>query len=215
MADISVTSLTRIGMSSAQARAIVAASGARSPIYVEEFTDPAAASGTALRAATASVTTERTTTSFSAGGVAALAAYPRQIVFTTAGGTAADAPATATITGTDVNGDAITETVTLAQTATTATSAKFFATITSIVEAAGDGTGATIAIGIGAALGLRRKAKVRAGALMVVREISAGSYVTNGTFALPSAAAPNGSYTPNTAANGTNDYAIAYEVDLT
>jgi hypothetical protein len=49
---------------------------------------------------------------------------------------------------------------------------------------------------------------------MVTREIAAGSFVTNGTFALPSAALPNGSYTPNTAANGTNDYAIAYELDL-
>lgn len=214
MADLSFTSLTRVGVPVQVARQLATFAGDRSPIYVDEFTNPAAASATALRAATASVTTERTTTSFSAGGVTALADAPRQIVFTTAGTTPADAPASATITGVDVNGDAISETVTLAQTATTATSAKFFASITSIVEAAGDGTGATIAIGIGAALGLRRKAKARAGALMVTREIAAGSFVTNGTFALPSAALPNGSYTPNTAANGTNDYAIAYELDL-
>src|SRR5688572_11740914 len=105
MSDPSVEALARGGLRLDTARQIYNAHGNRSPIYVAEFTNAAAASATALRAATATVETERTTTSFSAGGVAALAAYPRQIVFTTAGGTAADAPASATITGTDVDGN--------------------------------------------------------------------------------------------------------------
>lgn len=215
MSDISVNSLTRVGVSVALARQLVTFAGDRLPLYADEYTNPAAASATALRAATASVTTERTTTSFTAGGVAALADAPRQIVFTTAGGTAADAPASATITGVDVNGDAISETVTLAQTATTATSAKFFASITSIVEAAGDGTGATIAIGIAAALGLRRKAKVRGGVVNVINETAAGARVTTGTFTIPASALPNGSYTPSSAADAARDYVLAYELDLT
>lgn len=214
MADISVTSLTRLGMSIARARLLVATFGERPPIYADEYTNPAAASATALRAATATVTTVRTTTSFTAGGVAALADAPRQIVFTTAGGTAADAPASATITGVDVNGDSISETVTLAQTATTATSAKFFASITSIVEAVGDGTDATIAIGIGAPLGLRRKAKVRGGVVHVINETAAGARVTTGTFTIPASALPNGSYTPSSAADASRDYVISYEQDL-
>jgi hypothetical protein len=215
MADISVNSLTRVGVPVNVARQLVTFAGARAPIYVDEFTNPIATSGTSLRAATASVTTERTTTSFLAGGVAALADTPRQIAFVTAGTTPADAPATATITGTDANGDAQTETVNIAQTATSATSTKFFSSITSIVEAAGDGTGATISIGIGAALGLRRKAKVRGGVVSVINETAAGARVTTGTFTVPASAPPNGSYTPSSAANGTNDYAIAYELDLT
>lgn len=213
MADPSIEALAR-GLRYETAQQLKTALNNRNPIYVAEFTNAAAASATALRAATATVTTARTTTSFSAGGVAALAAYPRQIVFTTAGSTASDAPATATITGTDVDGNALTETVTLAQTATTATSTKCFATITSIVEAAGDGTGATIAIGIGTALGLPKKAKSRAGAVMVLREVSAGSFVTNGTYTSAASAPPYGAYTPNTAADGSNDYALVYELDL-
>jgi hypothetical protein len=215
MADISVNSLTRVGVGIDVARQLVASSGARAPIYVDEYTNPIATSGTSLRAATASVITERTTTSFLAGGVAALADTPRQIVFVTAGVTPADAPASALITGTDVNGDAQTETVNLAQTATSATSTKFFSTVTSIVEAAGDGTAATISIGVGAALGLRRKAKVRAGAVLVACEISAGTRLTTGTFTVPASAPPNGSYTPAAAADASRDYAVAYEVDLT
>lgn len=214
MSDITFESLTRVGVPVQVAKQLVASSGSRSPIYVDEFTNPIAASATALRAATASVTTERTTTSFTQAGVDALADTPRQLVFTTAGSTPADAPASATITGTDANGDAQTETVTLAQTASTANSTKFWSSITSIVEAAGDGTGATIAIGIGSVLGLRRKAKIRAGAVVVACEIAAGTRVTTGTFTIPTTHPPNGSYAPSSAANGTNDYAVAYELDL-
>jgi hypothetical protein len=215
MADPTIDVLARFSSRVDSAQQLLTALTNRAPLYVDEFIDAAASSGTSLRAATASVTTERTTTSFSAGGVAAMASIPRQIVFTTAGATPADAPATATITGTDALGAAQTETVTLAQTATTATSTKFFSTVTSIVEAAGDGTAATIAIGLGPYLGLRRKPKIRAGLVHVVNETAAGSRVTNGTFTIPATHPPHGSYLPNSGANGTNDYVLTYELDLT
>jgi hypothetical protein len=53
----------------------------------------------------------------------------------------------------------------------------------------------------------------RAGLLAPLREIAAGSVVTNGTFVDAATDAPHGTYEPNTAPNGTNDYALYYEVD--
>jgi hypothetical protein len=82
------------------------------------------------------------------GGVAALLLNPRRLTFTTAGGTAADAPASVTIVGTDYADAAQTESaLALSQTAATVTSAKAFKTITSIASLTADGTDATIAIG--------------------------------------------------------------------
>lgn len=143
--------------------------------------------------------------------------HPRSIVFTTAGGTAADAPANAVITGWDINNKPIVETVTLAQTATTATSNNFFAKIDSIKYPAADGTGATIAITFAAPIGLKKKPKARAGlAASLLREIAAGSVVTNGTITAPTTSnLPYGSYTPNSAANDANDYCIYFEQDAT
>jgi len=126
-------------------------------IVVEEFVNPVgtAAPGTAaLLAATATVEDEVTLTTgdLLAAGLEMLAAWPRQITFTTAGNTPADAPATATITGLDQYGTAQTETLNLAQTAATVTSAKYWSAITSIEYPAADGTDATVAIGIAAAV---------------------------------------------------------------
>ncbi len=184
-------------------------------IEVDEFTNPAAADAAGLEAATTVSTSVRTVTSFLAGGVAALAAYPRNITFTTAGNTPADALASATITGTDVFGNALTETVNIAQTATIATGVKCFKTVTSIAYTVGQGTDATVSIGFGALLGLAHKPKVRAGGVAVLNEIAVGARVTNGTFATPTTSPPNGSYSPNSAADGSRDYAVYYERDLT
>lgn len=184
-------------------------------LQVDEITDALAAATAGLKAATA--TTVAPQTVLAAGMLTAgkdeLAARPRNITFTTAGGTAADAPATATITGTDINGDAQTEVVNVGQTATTVEGVKAFKTITSIVYSAADGTGATVAIGYGNKFGLSVKAKTRAGAVMRGTEIAAGSAVTNGTLVAAATGLPNGTYTPNTAPNGSNDYAIEYEPD--
>ena len=140
---------------------------------------------------------------------------PRQLVFTTAGATPADAPASVTITGLDINGNPMTETLNLAQTATTATSVRYWGKITRLDFPAADGTAATIAISYGAPVGLKRKIRSRAGLLAPLKEIFDGSVVTNGTFAAPSTTdLPNGSYTPNTAGNDVHDYAIYYDADF-
>jgi hypothetical protein len=214
MADPTVAQLARWSTTFERAQLLVTAFTNRVAMQIDEFTNPAAASTTGLRAATATVTTARTTTSFSAGGVAALAAYPRTITVTTAGATAASAPASVLITGTDVDGAAQSETLVVSQTAATVTSAKLYKTVTSIVEAAADDVDATLAFGFGAALGLSRLPKLRAGAVSVLNENAVGARVTTGTFTLPASAAPYGSYTPSSAADGTRDYAITYELDL-
>ena len=185
------------------------------PLCVQEWTDPVAAAAAGLEAATATTVAPRTVTTFIAGGKTALAAHPRNITFTTAGTTPADAPATAIITGTDINDTAMTETVSLAQTAAKVEGVKCFKTITSVAYAAADGTGATVSIGFGAVFGLAKKAKVRAGLLNVLNEIEAGVKVTTGTYVSPATSAPNGSYAPATAPNGTRDYAVTFEKDMT
>jgi hypothetical protein len=179
----------------------------------DEFTDPLASAAAGLKAATATVASIVTLTAADllTAGKNELLARPRNITFTTAGGTAADAPANAVIVGTDINGDALTETVTLAQTATIAEGVKAFRTITTITYPAADGAGATVAIGYGNKFGLRRKAKTRAGAVNRGTEIAAGSVVTNGTLVVAETSPPNGTYTPNTVPNGSNDYSIEYE----
>jgi hypothetical protein len=167
-----------------------------------------------IQAATATVAAV-TTTPGSALNQLPLAGAPRQLVFTTSGTTPADAPANVVIHGLDVNGNAIKETLTLAQTATTATSVNCYSSITSLVYPAADGTGAKLAIGIAAPIGLTKKIMSRAGLVSLIREISSGSVVTNGVVTAPSSAGPNGSYTPNTPADGVTDYAIYYEYDAT
>lgn len=82
--------------------------------------------------------------------------YPRNIT-ATAGGTASDIKAIqVVINGTDASGATITETLPAftVDTAGTVVGSKAFATVTSIVIPAHDGTGATTAIGTGAKLGL-------------------------------------------------------------
>lgn len=182
-------------------------------IAVEEFTDPAAAGAALISAAAAS--------QVAAGRSATLLALannispPRNITVTTAGTTPADAPATALVTGLDINGNVMTETLNIPQTATIAVGAKAFAKVTSIVEAAGDGTGATMSYGIGALIGLGRKVKSRAGRVAIVQEVAAGAVVTNGVFADAATGVPNGTYSPNSAADGSRDYCLLYEYDAT
>lgn len=177
-------------------------------IAIEEFTNPAAAGAADLLVATATTVAVQTylTAGLLAPGLAKLAAFPRNVTFTTAGGTAADAPATATIVGT-YRGKAQTETVNIAQTGTIANGLKPFSTITSITYAAGDGTDATVSIGVGLGLGTQRTPKSRAGLVAPVREIAAGAAVTTGTLTAA------GLYTPSAAPDGAKDYAIFYEFD--
>lgn len=81
---------------------------------------------------------------------------PRNVTATSAG-TAGDIKAVqVTVTGTDINGNAISETLPVftVDSATTVVGSKAFKTVTSYSVPAMDGTGATVAIGTGAKLGL-------------------------------------------------------------
>lgn len=179
-------------------------------ITVQEYTNVAAAVTNGLLAATTcSVAVQvKTASGLLAGGKTALLACPRNITFTTAGDTPADAPATATIVGTDIYNQAQTEVVNVGQTATTVAGTKAFKTVKSITYSAGQGTDATVAIGFGNVLGLLKTPKVRAGLAAIVKEVVGGSVVTNGVLD-----ATNKTYAPNSAPNGTLDYAIYFEYD--
>lgn len=141
---------------------------------------------------------------------------PRRLVFTTAGATAADAPANVVINGRDANGAVQIETLNLAQTATTATSVKYYKSIDSLVFAAADGAGSTIAITYGTDIGLARLAIARSGATpLLIKEFMDGSAPTAGALIAASTAIPNGAYTPNTLGNDVHDYCVYYEYDAT
>lgn len=186
---------------------------ANAAIAVEEFSAPAAAGAALLSVAAASqVAAGRSATLLA---LAANISPPRPVSVTTAGTTPADAPASAVVTGKDINGVAMTETLSVGQTATTVTGSKCFASVSSIVETAGDGTGATMSYGIGAAIGLGKPLKSRAGLATAIKEIANAAVVTNGVFVAAATASPNGSYAPNSAANGALNYAVYYEYDAT
>lgn len=193
---------------------------ANAAIAVEEWTNPAAADVDAIVTDILSVTTARTLSGSQLNGVvgAGVLDPPRNITVTTASsGTPADVPPTTTINGLDVNGNAQSEVLTISQTAATVAGAKAFSKVTSIVETAGQGTAGTLSYGFGAKLGLNKKLKVRAGALAVLAEVAGGAVLapgsTTGTFVTPATGAPNGTYAPAAAPNGTLDYALFYEYD--
>ncbi|OII61204.1 hypothetical protein BJP40_06670 [Streptomyces sp. CC53] len=112
---------------------------------------PALGTTTAVHAAVTDDGTEQTiTTAITNPDV------PR-VVTATAGGTAGDIGAIqVTVNGTDIHGNTISEVLPAftVDTAGTVTGTKAFKTVTSIVIPAHDGTGATTAVGVGAALGL-------------------------------------------------------------
>jgi hypothetical protein len=182
--------------------------GPLAAITVDELTNLEAAGAADLEAATAVTVAPRTVTSFLAPGLAKLATNPRNLSFTTAGGTPADAPATATITGT-YRGKAQSEVVNVPQTATIAMGTKPFSTVTSVVYSAAQGTDATVSIGVGTGAGTAKIPRSRGGGVNLIREVAVGSLVTNGVLTV------EGLYTPNTAFDGTRDYAVYYEYNPT
>jgi hypothetical protein len=162
-------------------------------LTVAEFDNPLAAATNNMMAATASSASAVVLNPAAAAAtgvltqatITNLGAAARQLVFTTAGATPANQPATAVISGLDVRGRPLTETVYPPNVAGTYTSVNFWSSITNITLAAGGGTGATLAIGLGSKIGLAQLPHVRAGRVAVVQEISGGSVVTNGTVAVP------------------------------
>jgi len=173
-------------------------------LSVDEYTNPAAGAAGDLEAATATTVAPRTVTTFLAGGLAKLAAYPRNLAFTTGGVTPGNAPDTVTVTGT-YRGKPQTETIALSQAAGQDVGTKPFSTVESVAYGAALDVDATVSIDIGAGLGTSEIPVSRAGLVAPVREIAIGAAVTTGTLTA------EGLYTPAAAPNGTNDYAIYYE----
>lgn len=182
-------------------------------IVVDEFTNPAAPATAGLQVATASQVADQTVLAAAmlAPGLAALAAFPRNVTFTVAGGTAAEAPTSADIVGTDIDGNALLETVVITASAGTYEGVKAFKTLTSITKKGGTGTGATVAMGFGKKFGLSRSIKDRAGRRAVLQEVAVGAVVTTGTFATPTTSPPHGSYSPSADPDAARDYAVTYE----
>jgi hypothetical protein len=201
----------------AQAALDSASVAAASPFKVDELAAPAATSTTALLTATATANGAQTylAAALVAGGLTALATYPRNVTFT-GGGTTASCPTSAAITGTDIDGNALTENVSL--TAGSGTGVKAFKTITQIVFTGGTATNGTEAIGIGSKFGFTQTIKVRANLPHVLDEIydssgSSGAFVDPSTATIVNATTspPHGTWTPANAPNGTHNYAITYE----
>jgi hypothetical protein len=191
--------------------------GAMAAVVVEEFTNPAAADVNGIKLSVASAATVQTYTGAALGGVigAGVMSPPRNITITTTAHADIDAVAVV-VTGEDVNGDVITETITLTDAGgVTDAGAKAFAKVTSIVVPAQSGVGGALEFGFGALIGLSRPLRSRAGLATVIKEIAVGAVVTNGVFvgapAAVGAGQPNGTYSPNSAADGTRDYAVFYE----
>src|SRR5580704_2469841 len=108
-----------------------------------------AAAPAGIQAAVATITGGHTYTSSSwlAAGVAALAANPRKLTWTTAGMTPADVPTSITVTGTDYTTAVQTETITPDTSAGSVTTTKVYASLTSWSYTSAGGTAATLAVG--------------------------------------------------------------------
>lgn len=188
--------------------------------HVDEFTNPAAADPDALvetaqnGSAAAIVTLD---SAVELDGVVGLGTMspPRNVTVTTSAVTGAyNTTDPIVVTGLDVDGNALTDelALTAANGDEVVAGDACFAQVTSIAIPIQTLATSEFLFGFGAALGLSKKAAVRAGAVNAIAEIHPAGNA--GAFGLPAAAAPNGSYTPDSgiAPNGVRDYAVTYEV---
>lgn len=198
-------------------RAFRAASGARivpSAIIKETFTNPATADTDGFSEIHAGADAAGTTEAPLDGDLAGVNPVPRNVVITVTHASSVVAMS-GVITGTDVNGEVITEawSVTATGTSKTFTGAVAFKTVTSVTEVvAADASANSIIVGQGVKFGLATKAAIAS----IVKEVSAGSIVTNGTLVAASSSANadrRGTYAPNTAPDGTKTYVIYYLSD--
>lgn len=190
-------------------------------LAADTFSAPATSAPAGLLGPTAStLTSSAAFSAFLAGGVAALAAQPRNVTFTTAdnGASALNVPNTATILGTDVNNASLTEIVSGLNAGAGFYEGSFaFKTITRISFSASTAPDAsTISIGFGSKLGLSKPVKTRANVPNVLEENINDTRNTGGngmtsTFTTAAVGLPNGTYTPSTPPNGALNYAIVYE----
>lgn len=167
--------------------------------------NPAAASATLLASGSALTNGSATTIS----SFSAQPDFPRNIVLTTGGTTANIGAGTAVVSGTNIFGAAISEnfTITSAQNGAT-TGAKAFASVTSVVFPAATGTGATVSVGSGSKLGLKR-CVARAGDY-VFSEFGAAYETTRGTLAISASAVESNTFIPNGSMDGAHDVDLFY-----
>jgi hypothetical protein len=182
---------------------------------VYDIVDAVASDAQGLVANFSSAAGTRSDTSFVAGGVAAILAYPRNITVTTgAGGTPTQGYTAVVLTGTDIDGNALTETISSLNSAGTFQGNKAFKTLTSAAWSGGTGAGATQSLGFGNKFGLPAKPKERGGLPHVIAEKQDGATPgTAGTLVAAATGAPYGTYSPNTAPNGARDYTLTIEMD--
>jgi hypothetical protein len=95
---------------------------------------------------------------------------------------------------------------------TTDASTGVLSIVESVTIPAMGGASGALELGYGARIGMETKIRARAGLIRPIREIAAGAVVTNGAFATPTGS-PVTVYTPASAPNGSNTYAVTYEVD--
>lgn len=175
---------------------------------VEEFTNPAVADVDAIKTSIASSDSEKTYTGTALNGIVGTAVMsPPRNVTVTLSDSAATWQGKATVYGLDARGSVVSEELTLANN-TTVAGVKAFKKVTKIVVDAQVNTSGTLSFGFGALIGLAKVPVARAGLAVAIKEIYDGGVVTNGTIS-----ATNATYAPNTAPNGTHDYAIYYEYD--
>lgn len=166
---------------------------------------PAAASATLLKSGAALTNGSATTIST----FLAQPDFPRNIVLTTGGTTANIGAGTAVVSGTNIFGAAISEnfTITSAQNGAT-TGAKAFASVSSVVFPAATGTGATVSVGTGVKLGLKR-CVARAGDY-VFSEFGGAYETTRGTLVNSASAVESNTFAPNGSMDGAHDIDLFY-----
>lgn len=157
-------------------------------VIAVDFTDPAAASTTAVHAARAG---NNATNLFP--GPITNPAIPRNLTATAAASYDGGA---LTIVGTDQFNRVITEVITPVPSSTVVGN-KAFKTVTSITKAAVGANAATVSVGTGVKLGLPVKVKA-----------PVHSFAANGTAEAGTLDVTNQTITPTTAPNGTNDYKL-------
>lgn len=170
--------------------------------------DPAAAATDAIHDAVTDDGTEQTITT----GITN-PDFPRAIT-ATAGGTAADIKAIqVTINGTDASGATITEDLPAftENTAGTVTGSKAFASVSSIVQPAMDGTGATVSYGTADKLGLNHKLNRNT---VISSHLNGSLEGTAATVAVSSTVLASNTVDLNSALDG-NQVDVYYLVDAT
>jgi len=183
--------------------------GSAAVIDVYEYINPAAADTDAFLLAKATSTAIQTHTVMD-GVAAAGLSIPRNVSVTTTGVDGSfNFPLSVTIYG-KLNGKPQSEVITVAsgESPGTKQGTKPFDKITKVVISANvDGAG-TVSVGFGPSLGVYNTPVARAGLVSPIREIVNGTAVTTGVLTA------SGLYTPASAPNGTSDYAIYCEVDV-